>query len=73
MSTHSPQDTETRLRHQRDFYRQLLELGEEGELKPLLKRALKLVVTLTGARNGYIEVRDESGEIAKGGDVRDAR
>ena len=72
MTTDSPQNTETRLRHQRDFYRQLLELGEEGELRPLLKRALKLVVTLTGARNGYIEVRDENRDL-NGSDALDAR
>jgi Nif-specific regulatory protein len=70
MTTDGPHETETRLRHQRDFYRKLLELGEEGELRPLLKRALKLVVALTGARNGYLEVRDES---AEGGEGRGAR
>ena len=62
MTSDGAHDTETRLRHQRDFYRQLLELGEEGELRPLLKAALKLVVAITGARNGYLEVRDVDAE-----------
>ncbi len=66
MTTESAAETETRLRHQRDFYRKLLELGEEGELRPLLKRALKLVVALTGATSGYIEVRDEGVEAPAG-------
>jgi len=60
MTSDNPSNTEARLRRERDLYRQLLELGTEGELRPLLKRALKLVVAVTGAQNGYLEVRDES-------------
>jgi transcriptional regulator with GAF, ATPase, and Fis domain len=62
MTSESPTSTESRLRRERDLYRQLLELGTEGELRPLLRRALKLVVAITGAQNGYLEVRDESSE-----------
>jgi Nif-specific regulatory protein len=47
------------LRHERDLYRRLLSLGAESELEPFLEEALGLVVELTGARQGYLELADE--------------
>jgi len=52
------------IRRERDLYLRLLELGAETELEPFLKEALGLVVELTGARQGYLELRDEASEEA---------
>jgi Nif-specific regulatory protein len=49
----------TRVEHERDLYRRLLQLGRETELEPLLKAALALVVEVTGARQGYLELHDD--------------
>jgi Nif-specific regulatory protein len=73
MSTDKQPPVESRLRRERDLYRQLLELGTEGELRPLLRRALKLVVAITGAQNGYLEVRDEAPDAPKDTDGRPLR
>ena len=43
---------------QRDLYRQLLEVGLDDDLKQFLDRALTLFIEVTGARRGYIELRD---------------
>ena len=51
-----------RLRAERDLYRRLLELGGREALDPFLKEALALVVDLTGARQGYLELRDASAD-----------
>jgi Nif-specific regulatory protein len=53
-------DAVGRLRAERDLYRRLLELGSREALDPFLKEALALVVDLTGARQGYLELRDAS-------------
>ncbi|WP_338865517.1 sigma-54-dependent Fis family transcriptional regulator [Myxococcus stipitatus] len=50
-----------RLTRERDFFRQLLELGGREEIEPFLEEALSMVVALSGARRGYIEVQDEPG------------
>jgi len=47
-----------RMKRERDLYRALLELGGQERLEPLLERALALVVDITGATQGYLEVRD---------------
>jgi len=52
------------IRRERDFYRRLLDLGAQTELEPFLKEALSLVVALTGARQGYLELREESSDDA---------
>ena len=44
---------------QRDFYRRLLDLGGQDELEPLLEQALGLIVEVTGARTGYLELYDD--------------
>jgi Nif-specific regulatory protein len=41
---------------ERDLFKQLLELGTQDEVDPFLKEALSLIVTMTGARRGYIEL-----------------
>ena len=51
-----------RVKRERDLYRALLELGSQERLEPLLEHALALVVSVTGASQGYLEVRDPSGE-----------
>jgi DNA-binding NtrC family response regulator len=51
-----------RMKRERDLYRALLELGGQERLEPLLERALALVVDITGATQGYLEVRDPGSE-----------
>ena len=46
-----------RVKRERDLYRALLELGSQERLEPLLEHALALVVSVTGATQGYLEVR----------------
>jgi DNA-binding NtrC family response regulator len=45
-----------RLRLERDLFRRLLELGEQDDLRPFLEGALALIVEVTGARKGYLEL-----------------
>jgi transcriptional regulator with GAF, ATPase, and Fis domain len=52
-----------RLANERDFYRRLLDLGGEQEIEPLLDQALALIVEVTKASMGYLELYDdESGQ-----------
>jgi Nif-specific regulatory protein len=44
---------------ERDFYRRLLDLGSQREIEPLLEEALALIVEVTGAKTGYLELYDE--------------
>jgi Nif-specific regulatory protein len=44
------------------YYRSLLDLGLEEAPASMLERALALLVSLTGAREGYIELHDADGE-----------
>ncbi len=46
----------SRLRLERDLYRRLLGLGEHDDVPSFLEEALDLVVEVTGARQGYIEL-----------------
>ena len=46
------------IRRERDLYLRLLELGALTEIEPFLGESLALVVELTGAHNGYLELRD---------------
>jgi Nif-specific regulatory protein len=43
---------------ERDFYRTLLDLGKADDIRTFLTTALELVVDITGARRGYIELYD---------------
>ncbi|MFT3772736.1 MAG: sigma 54-interacting transcriptional regulator [Minicystis sp.] len=45
-----------RAQAERDFYRKLLDLGGKDALDPLLEEALGLIIEVTGARRGYIEI-----------------
>src|SRR5688572_10329047 len=46
------------IRRERDLYLRLLELGGLTKIESFLGESLKLVVELTGAQNGYLELRD---------------
>jgi transcriptional regulator with GAF, ATPase, and Fis domain len=48
-----------RLQRERDLYLRLLDLGEEHDVGPLLSDTLHLVVAVTEAHQGYLELRDE--------------
>jgi len=43
---------------ERDFYRTLLELGKADDIRTFLTRALELVIDITSAVKGYIELYD---------------
>ncbi len=49
-----------RIQFQRDFYHLLLKLGNEEDLRDILKEALQLIAGITDADQGYLEVRDEN-------------
>src|SRR5258705_7049516 len=53
-------------RHGGPLYIQLLRLGEQEELGPFLREALGLIVDVSGARQGYLEL------YANGSDSDDA-
>ena len=75
----SDSDEVVRLRLERDLYLRLLELGARDDLAPFLEDALSLIVSVTGAQQGYLEVTGEVGarfSIARGlseAEVEDAR
>ncbi|HVM98175.1 MAG TPA: sigma-54-dependent Fis family transcriptional regulator [Candidatus Acidoferrales bacterium] len=48
----------TPLEKERDLYLRLLNLGRVDELRPLLQEALALIVEVTEARQGYLELND---------------
>src|SRR5262245_50434971 len=60
METHAedPPDAAV-LRRERDLYLRLLELGHEVTLAPFLKDALAVLVEITGAQEGYLELYDD--------------
>ena len=49
----------TKLHRERDLYSRLLNLGQQRELEPFLREALGLIVGITEARQGYLELHDE--------------
>ena len=55
----------SRIELQRDLYRLLLELNNDPDcdLKRCLTQALELIVGISGAEHGYIEVRREDGGV----------
>jgi Nif-specific regulatory protein len=53
------------IRQECELYRRLLELGQETSPTPLLEQGLELLVELTGAVEGYIEL-NEDGENVDG-------
>src|SRR5262245_24683830 len=63
MATEFPVDVDPRqeldqIRRERDLYLRLLDLGALTEIESFLGESLKLVAELTGAQNGYLELRD---------------
>jgi Nif-specific regulatory protein len=54
-----------RLRHERDLYLRLLDLGGQEELEPFLRAALGLIVEVSGARGGYLELRVKDSDEAE--------
>ena len=52
-------DADALVRRERDLYLRLLELGQQHELAPFLREALALVVEITGARQGYLELQHD--------------
>ena len=55
----SPADAPSPAERERDFYCKLLELGQADDIEPFLQDALALIVDITGARRGYVEVRPD--------------
>src|SRR5262249_25977937 len=51
------QDIE-RLRRENGLFRRLLEIGRQGEPEPFLREALALIVEVTEARQGELELQD---------------
>jgi Nif-specific regulatory protein len=47
------------VRRERDLYKTLLDLSVQAEIEPFLQEALSLVVAVTGARRGYIELGED--------------
>src|SRR4051794_25876808 len=50
------------LRRERDLYRRLLGLSEQDDLEPFLSEALALIVEVTGAARGLLELHDPGAE-----------
>ncbi len=57
-----------RLRLERDFFLRLLELGERDDLRPFLRDALALVMEISDASKGYIEVNNAVHKKMRGSD-----
>ncbi len=49
-----------RLRQENDLYIRLLDLGRQDGLDPFLREALVLMTDVVGARQGYLELRDDT-------------
>ncbi len=57
MSAASPASADVdRLRLERDLFLRLLETGAREDLRPFLEDALRLIVEVTGAQKGYLEL-----------------
>jgi Nif-specific regulatory protein len=48
------------LRAERDLYRKLLDLGSKDDLEAFLHEALSLILQISTATRGYLELRDEA-------------
>jgi Nif-specific regulatory protein len=53
------EDEAERIRRERDLYLRLLDLGTSNEVEQFLFEALASIVALTGAAQGYLEVRNQ--------------
>jgi Nif-specific regulatory protein len=54
-------ENSSRGQRERDLYRQLLDLRRKEEIEPFLEGALALIVEVTGARRGYLELQGTGG------------
>jgi len=61
-----------RVRRERDLYRQLLELRRKDEIEPFLDEALALIVEVTGAGRGYLELQDDQPRPRAPGPARES-
>jgi Nif-specific regulatory protein len=61
-----PRQELEQVRRERDLYLRLLELGALRKIESFLGESLALVAELTGARNGYLELRDPHGDESGG-------
>jgi len=59
-------ESQDAVRLERDFLLQLLELAHHDEPRPLLEESLELIVRLSGADKGYIELYDGDREAGGG-------
>lgn len=50
-----------RLRRERDLYKRLLDMGKKNEIQPLIEDSLRLIVDITRAEQGYLELLDADG------------
>ena len=55
-----PRGSPADIARERDLYWSLLELGARDELEPFLEEALSLILPVTGARQGYLELHDDA-------------
>jgi Nif-specific regulatory protein len=53
----------SQITRERDLYLRLLQLSGQAELEPMLRQALQLVVELTHARQGYLEIQDDDSRL----------
>lgn len=56
--------SETSLRTERDLYLRLLELGHYTEIEVVLREGLRLVLEVTGARQGHLQLLDEGAALS---------
>src|SRR5438046_2435148 len=58
-------DELTRVRRERDLYRRLLDLSRADQIDKFLREALALIVEVTDARQGYLELHDDEREPSR--------
>jgi Nif-specific regulatory protein len=58
MTDETPSAELLHVRRERDLYLRLLRLGAENDLEPFLSEALALIVEVTGAAHGLLELHD---------------
>src|SRR5438876_1121467 len=51
-----------RIQMERDFYRKLLSLDSQDEVEPFVDEALSLIVSISGAQRGYLELCEDRAE-----------
>ncbi len=62
MSTEAATDRLSRAERERDLFRQLLLLGDADDVAPFVARALELLSSAVGAKQGYFELYGAEGE-----------